>query len=64
MALEQLKRELEHFGEQNDGAQHSRGSKMLNITRDTGELLAVLVQDFCSFLENRLENKLPGTGQS
>ena len=44
MALEQLKRELEHFGEQNDGAQHSRGSKMLNITRDTGELLAVLVQ--------------------
>ena len=44
MALEQLKRELERFGEQNDGAQHSRGSKMLNITRDTGELLAVLVQ--------------------
>ena len=40
MALEQLKRELERFGEQNDGAQHSRGSKMLNITRDTGELLA------------------------
>ena len=39
MALEQLKRELERFGEQNDGAQHSRGSKMLNITRDTGELL-------------------------
>ena len=25
------KRELERFGEQNDGAQHSRGSKMLNI---------------------------------
>ncbi|MGU5815330.1 O-methyltransferase [Aeromonas hydrophila] len=44
MALEQLKRELELFGEQNDGAQQSRGSKMLNITRDTGELLAVLVQ--------------------
>ncbi|HDX9010717.1 TPA: class I SAM-dependent methyltransferase, partial [Aeromonas dhakensis] len=44
MALEQLKRELELFGEQHDGAQHSRGSKMLNITRDTGELLAVLVQ--------------------
>lgn len=44
MALEQLKRELERFGEQNDGAQHSRGSKMLNITRDTGELLAMLVQ--------------------
>ncbi len=44
MALEQLKRELELFGEQNDDAQQSRGSKMLNITRDTGELLAVLVQ--------------------
>ncbi|WP_017780766.1 O-methyltransferase [Aeromonas dhakensis] len=44
MALEQLKRELELFGERHDGAQHSRGSKMLNITRDTGELLAVLVQ--------------------
>ncbi|MCR6555747.1 O-methyltransferase [Aeromonas sp. CPF2-S1] len=44
MALEQLKRELERFGEQNDGAQHSRGSKLLNITRDTGELLSVLVQ--------------------
>jgi predicted O-methyltransferase YrrM len=44
MALEQLKRELEQFGEHNDSQQQTRGSKMLNITRDTGELLAVLVQ--------------------
>ncbi|CAM3911230.1 MULTISPECIES: O-methyltransferase [Aeromonas] len=44
MALEQLKRELEQFGEYNDSQQQARGSKMLNITRDTGELLAVLVQ--------------------
>lgn len=44
MALQQLKRELEQFGERNDDAQPTRGSKMLNITRDTGELLAVLVQ--------------------
>ncbi|MGY3942988.1 O-methyltransferase [Aeromonas tecta] len=44
MELEQLKRELECFGEENDKAQQARGHKMLNITRDTGELLAVLVQ--------------------
>ncbi|TNI61694.1 methyltransferase [Aeromonas media] len=44
MDLEQLKRELERYGEQHDEAQPSRGSKMLNITRDTGELLALLVQ--------------------
>lgn len=40
MALQQLKRELEQFGERNDNAPPTRGSKMLNITRDTGELLA------------------------
>ncbi|MGY3978840.1 O-methyltransferase [Aeromonas mytilicola] len=44
MDLEQLKRELERFGNQHDEAQPSRGGKMLNITRDTGELLALLVQ--------------------
>ena len=44
MDLEQLKRELERFGEQHDEAQPSRGRKMPNITRDTGELLALLVQ--------------------
>ncbi|WP_429148152.1 O-methyltransferase [Aeromonas rivipollensis] len=44
MDLKQLKRELERFGKQHDEAQPSRGGKMLNITRDTGELLALLVQ--------------------
>ncbi|MNS61554.1 hypothetical protein D3C72_945840 [compost metagenome] len=39
MELEQLKRELERFGAHNDGEQQARGHKMLNITRDTGELL-------------------------
>lgn len=41
MDLEQLKRELGRFGKQHDEAQPSRGGKML---RDTGELLALLVQ--------------------
>ncbi|MNB95419.1 putative O-methyltransferase [compost metagenome] len=44
MELEQLKRELERFGAHNDCEQQARGHKMLNITRDTGELLALLVQ--------------------
>ncbi|WP_429038392.1 O-methyltransferase [Aeromonas media] len=44
MELEQLKRELERFGAHNDGEQQARGHKMLNITRDTDELLALLVQ--------------------
>lgn len=44
MELEQLKYELEHFGVRNDAQQQARGHKMLNITRDTGELLALLVQ--------------------
>ncbi|MGH1391247.1 MAG: O-methyltransferase [Aeromonas jandaei] len=41
--LERLKQALEQFGEQHDLAQTERADKMLNITRDTGELLAVLV---------------------
>ena len=44
MVLESLKRERARFGEQHDEAQPSRDGKMLNITRDTGELLALLVQ--------------------
>lgn len=40
-ALEILKRELERFGEANDAATAERARKMLNITRDTGEFLAV-----------------------
>jgi predicted O-methyltransferase YrrM len=43
-ALEALKAELERFGETNDGAATERSQRMLNITRDTGEFLAVLVR--------------------
>jgi predicted O-methyltransferase YrrM len=42
--LEALKAELERFGEDNDSATRERARRMLNITRDTGELLAVLVR--------------------
>jgi len=41
--LETLKRELEQFGEDNDAAIDERPRRMLNITRDTGEFLSVLV---------------------
>ena len=40
---ESLLDELEAFGIANDAANTERGSRMLNITRDTGELLAVLI---------------------
>jgi len=43
-SLQVLLSELEHFGEANDGATAERPRRMLNITRDTGEFLAVLVQ--------------------
>lgn len=42
--LDTLLGELEAFGIANDAAHAERGSRMLNITRDTGELLAVLIQ--------------------
>src|SRR5215207_3911322 len=42
--LESLKAELEGFGEANDRANAERHRRMLNITRETGELLAVLVR--------------------
>ncbi len=42
--LETLKAELERFGEANDAATSERPRRMLNITRDTGEFLAVLVR--------------------
>jgi predicted O-methyltransferase YrrM len=42
--LETLKAELERFGEANDAATSERARRMLNITRDTGEFLAVLVR--------------------
>lgn len=42
--LETLKAELERFGEASDAATNERPRLMLNITRDTGEFLAVLVR--------------------
>lgn len=44
MDLHTLLRELEQFGAANDDAHAERGQRMLNITRDTGELLAVMVK--------------------
>lgn len=42
--LETLKTELERFGEANDGSTDERPRRMLNINRDTGEFLSVLVR--------------------
>lgn len=42
--LEALKTELERLGAANDGATAERSRRMLNITRDTGEFLSVLVR--------------------
>lgn len=43
-SLNSLLSELERFGEENDHGDTPRGSKMLNITRDTGEFLAALIR--------------------
>lgn len=43
-SLETLKTELERLGAANDGATAERSRRMLNITRDTGEFLSVLVR--------------------
>jgi predicted O-methyltransferase YrrM len=43
MTLELLKAELERFGQTHDTATSELRRRMLNITRDTGEFLAVLV---------------------
>lgn len=42
--LERVMAELEEFGRANDAVTTDRPRRMLNITRDTGELLAVLVR--------------------
>jgi predicted O-methyltransferase YrrM len=42
--LQELLAELEQFGTTSDSATTERSRKMLNITRDTGEFLAVLVR--------------------
>jgi predicted O-methyltransferase YrrM len=46
--LSQLLSELEEFGEKNDRTITDRPRRMLNITRDTGELLSVLVRSTLS----------------
>jgi predicted O-methyltransferase YrrM len=43
-SLRELLLELEQFGASNDGATPDRPRRMLNITRDTGEFLSVLVR--------------------
>ncbi|GAB3378362.1 O-methyltransferase [Azotobacter armeniacus] len=43
-SLQQLLAELEHFGETNDRTISERPRRMLNITRDTGEFLSVLIR--------------------
>jgi len=43
-SLRSLLRELESFGKENDARAEHRHAKMLNITPETGELLAILVQ--------------------
>lgn len=43
-SLQKLLLELEQFGLSNDGAIADRPLRMLNITRDTGEFLSVLVR--------------------
>src|SRR3954462_11155201 len=42
--LDALKGELEAFGDTHDAATRELPRRMLNITRDTGEFLAVLVR--------------------
>ena len=43
-SLQELLLELEQFGLRNDGVITERPRRMLNITRDTGEFLSVLVR--------------------
>jgi predicted O-methyltransferase YrrM len=43
-ALDSLKRSLERFGAANDASTRERPQRMLNITRETGEFLSVLVR--------------------
>ncbi|MGY2462073.1 O-methyltransferase [Vreelandella sulfidaeris] len=43
-SLQALLTELETFGQENDAAISDRPRRMLNITRDTGEFLLVLIQ--------------------
>ena len=42
-SLQKLMRELEQFGQSNDAVMSERARRMLNITRDTGAFLSVLI---------------------
>lgn len=42
--LKNILTELEYFGESNDQNKSNRSERMLNITRDTGEFLSVLIR--------------------
>ncbi|ELJ8549559.1 O-methyltransferase [Vibrio cholerae] len=44
MEFQRIMEDLEQFGIQNDHAQSDKSKKYLNITRDTGEFLSVLVK--------------------
>jgi len=44
MDLRELLEELEQLGEENDAAEKQREFKYLNITRDTGEFLTMLIK--------------------
>lgn len=44
MILDQLLAELEEHGQDNDAQTTERSQKLLNITKDTGEFLAVMVK--------------------
>ncbi|EHS7465932.1 O-methyltransferase [Vibrio cholerae] len=44
MEFQRIMEDLEQFGIQNDLAQSEKSKKYLNITRDTGEFLSVLVK--------------------
>ncbi|EGR0628515.1 O-methyltransferase [Vibrio cholerae] len=44
MEFQRIMEDLEQFGIQNDLAQSDKSKKYLNITRDTGEFLSVLVK--------------------
>lgn len=53
MTIEKILNELETFGQTNDAVTADRARRMLNITRDTGEFLALLVRatGACRILE-------------
>jgi hypothetical protein len=49
-SLQVLLSELERFGEANDSDTSERSRRMLNITRDTGEFLSVVIRAMSALL--------------